>query len=118
MKSVLEQEVQLEDAFLDRMRETIDPPADAVAATLVEQGVAALVKDLIRQQEENRFKQFVAEEVSSKDRDLIYEWLGAFVTQHEAVIRQRMDPGSLRTLDESPKWSRLYEETVLKKAGS
>ena len=40
MKNVLGQEVQLEDAFLDRMRETIDPPADAVAATLVEQGAA------------------------------------------------------------------------------
>ena len=49
MKNVLGQEVQLEDAFMDRMRETIDPPADAVATTLVEQGAAALVKDLMRQ---------------------------------------------------------------------
>ena len=48
MKNVLGQEVKLENAFLDRMRETIDPPADAVAATL-EQGAASLVKDLIRQ---------------------------------------------------------------------
>ena len=48
MKSVLGQEVKLDDAFLDRMRESIDPPADAVAATL-EQGAATLVKDLMRQ---------------------------------------------------------------------
>ena len=31
------------------MRETIDPPADAVATTLVEHGAAGLVKDLMRQ---------------------------------------------------------------------
>ena len=30
MKNVLGQDVGLEDAFLDRMRETIDAPADAV----------------------------------------------------------------------------------------
>ena len=41
MKNVLGQDVALDDAFLDRMRETIDPPADAVATTLVEQGAAA-----------------------------------------------------------------------------
>ena len=49
MKNVLGQHVALEDAVLDRMRETIDPPADAVATTLVEQGAAGLVKDLMRQ---------------------------------------------------------------------
>jgi hypothetical protein len=49
MKNVLGQDVQLDDAFLNRMRETIDPPADAVAKTLVEQGAVPLVKDLLRQ---------------------------------------------------------------------
>ena len=41
--------MELEDAYLDRMRETIDAPADAVATTLIEQGAAGLVKDLMRQ---------------------------------------------------------------------
>lgn len=49
MKNVLGQDLQLDDAFLDRMRETIDPPADTVALTLVEQNARDTVKDLIRQ---------------------------------------------------------------------
>ena len=39
--------VRLDDAFLDRMRQTVDPPADAVAATLVAQKAHA-VADLIK----------------------------------------------------------------------
>jgi hypothetical protein len=48
MKNVLGQDVQLDDAFLDRMRQTVDPPADAVATTLVEQGAHRLVASLIK----------------------------------------------------------------------
>jgi hypothetical protein len=49
MKNVLGAAVTLDDAFLNRMRETIDPPADAVAATLIQQGALPLVRDLMRQ---------------------------------------------------------------------
>jgi hypothetical protein len=49
MKNVLGQETQLDDAFLNQMRETIDPPADAVATTLIAQGARDTVKDLMRQ---------------------------------------------------------------------
>jgi hypothetical protein len=48
MKNVLGQQVELSDAFLDRMRETVDPPADAVATSLVERGAHRLVADLIK----------------------------------------------------------------------
>jgi len=51
MKNVLGRDVVLDDAFLDRMRKTIDPPADAVAATLVEQGTHRLVADLIKKRQ-------------------------------------------------------------------
>jgi hypothetical protein len=48
MRNVLGREVQLDDAFLDRMRQTIDPPADAVARTVVEQNLHRVVGDLIK----------------------------------------------------------------------
>ena len=48
MKNVLGQELRLDDAFLDRMRQTVDPPADAVATTLVDQGAHRLVATLIK----------------------------------------------------------------------
>jgi hypothetical protein len=48
MKNVLGQEQRLDDAFLDQMRQTVDPPADAVAATLVDQGAHRLVAELIK----------------------------------------------------------------------
>jgi hypothetical protein len=49
MKNVLGQDTRLDDAFLNQMRETIDPPADAVATTLIAQGARNTVKDLMRQ---------------------------------------------------------------------
>jgi hypothetical protein len=49
MQNVLGQELPLDDAYLDRMRQTIDPPADAVAESLVDQGARDTVKDLMRQ---------------------------------------------------------------------
>jgi hypothetical protein len=48
MKNVLGSETTLSDAFLDRMRETTDPPADAVAASLCERGAHRLVAELIK----------------------------------------------------------------------
>jgi len=48
MKNVLGQDVRLDDAFLDRMRQTVDPPADAVATALVDQGAHRLVATLIK----------------------------------------------------------------------
>jgi ER-bound oxygenase mpaB/B'/Rubber oxygenase, catalytic domain len=51
MRNVLGRDVQLDDAFLDRMRQTIDPSADAVARTLVEQNLHRLVGDLIKQRQ-------------------------------------------------------------------
>jgi hypothetical protein len=48
MKNVLGGELSLSDLFLDRMRQTIDPPADAVAKSLVERGSHRLVGDLMR----------------------------------------------------------------------
>ena len=41
MRNVLGRDVQLDDAFLDRMRQTIDPPADAVARTARRTGPAS-----------------------------------------------------------------------------
>ena len=51
MRNVLGRDVQLDDAFLDRMRQTIDPPADAVAKTVVEQNLHRLIGDLIKKRE-------------------------------------------------------------------
>ena len=51
MRNVLGSDVQLDDAFLDRMRHTIDPPADAVAKTVVEQNLHRVVGDLIKKRE-------------------------------------------------------------------
>jgi hypothetical protein len=51
MRNVLGRDVQLDDAFLDRMRQTIDPPADAVAKTLVEQNLHRVVGDLIKKRQ-------------------------------------------------------------------
>lgn len=48
MKNVLGGEITLNDLFLDRMRQTVDPPADAVAQSLVERGSHRLVGDLMR----------------------------------------------------------------------
>jgi hypothetical protein len=47
MKNVLGKDVRLDDAFLDRMRQTIDPPADDVA-TALDEGAHRLVGDLIK----------------------------------------------------------------------
>jgi hypothetical protein len=51
MRNVLGRDVQLNDAFLDRMRQTIDPPADAVAKAVVEQNLHRLVGDLIKKRQ-------------------------------------------------------------------
>ena len=48
MRNVLGTETRLDDAFLDRMRETVDAPADAVAATLCESGAHRQVAQLIK----------------------------------------------------------------------
>jgi ER-bound oxygenase mpaB/B'/Rubber oxygenase, catalytic domain len=48
MNNVLGTETRLDTAFLDRMRQTIDPPADAVADSLVERGAHRLVAQLIK----------------------------------------------------------------------
>jgi hypothetical protein len=48
MRNVLGRDLQLDNAFLDRMRQTIDPPADAVARTVVEQNLHRVVGDLIK----------------------------------------------------------------------
>ena len=48
MKNVLGTETVLSGAFLDQMRETIDPPADAVAASLCDRGAHRLVGELIK----------------------------------------------------------------------
>jgi|SoiMethySBSTD1v2_1073268.scaffolds.fasta_scaffold01399_23 hypothetical protein len=51
MRNVLGRDVQLDDAFLDRMRNTIDPQADAVAKTLVDQNLHRAVADLIKKRQ-------------------------------------------------------------------
>ena len=51
MKNVLGRDVSLDDGFLDAMRATIDPPADAVARTLIDQGAHRQVADLIKKRE-------------------------------------------------------------------
>jgi hypothetical protein len=51
MRNVLGRDVQLDDAFLDRLRNTIDPPADAVAKSLVEQNLHRVVGDLIKKRQ-------------------------------------------------------------------
>ena len=51
MRNVLGRDVQLDDAFLDRMRQTIDPSADAVARTIVEQNLHREVADMIKKRQ-------------------------------------------------------------------
>jgi hypothetical protein len=51
MRNVLGRDVQLDDAFLDRMRQTIDPSADAVAKTIVEQNLHREVGDMIKKRQ-------------------------------------------------------------------
>jgi hypothetical protein len=51
MRNVLGRDVQLDDAFLDRMRQTIDPPADAVAKTVVERDLHRVVGDMIKKRQ-------------------------------------------------------------------
>jgi hypothetical protein len=51
MRNVLGRDLQLDDAFLDKMRQTIDPPADAVAKTVVEQNLHRMVGDLIKKRQ-------------------------------------------------------------------
>jgi len=48
MKNVLGSETRLDDVFMDGMRETVDPPADAVAQSLVDRGAHRLVGELIK----------------------------------------------------------------------
>jgi hypothetical protein len=48
MKNVLGTETALDDVFLDRMRQTVDPPADAVAESLVQRGAHRLVAELMK----------------------------------------------------------------------
>ena len=43
--------MQLDDVFLDRMRQTIDPSADAVARTIVEQNLHRKVADMIKKRQ-------------------------------------------------------------------
>jgi len=51
MRNVLGRDMQLDDAFLDRMRQTIDPSADAVARTIVEQNLHREVADMIKKRQ-------------------------------------------------------------------
>jgi len=51
MRNVLGRDIQLDDAFLDRMRQTIDPSADAVARTIVEQNLHREVADMIKKRQ-------------------------------------------------------------------
>ena len=51
MQNVLGTETHLTDAFLDDMRQTVDPPADAVAAALRSGGADRLVARLIRERQ-------------------------------------------------------------------
>ena len=51
MKNVLGRDVVLDDAFLDRLRQTLDPPADAVAATVVAQDLHRKVSELMKKRE-------------------------------------------------------------------
>ncbi|MGH9308936.1 MAG: oxygenase MpaB family protein [Vicinamibacterales bacterium] len=48
MRNVLGTETRLDDAFLDGMRQTVDPPADAVARSLVERDAHRLVGELMK----------------------------------------------------------------------
>ena len=43
--------MQLDDAFLDRMRQTIDAPADAVAKTVIERDLHRVVGDMIKKRQ-------------------------------------------------------------------
>jgi hypothetical protein len=48
MRNVLGRETVLNDIFLDGMRETVDPSADAVASSLCARGAHRLVGELIK----------------------------------------------------------------------
>jgi hypothetical protein len=51
MRNVLGRDVQLDDAFLDRMRQTVDPPADEVAAAVVTPEVLLKVRELMKRRQ-------------------------------------------------------------------
>jgi hypothetical protein len=51
MRNVLGHDVALDDAFLDRMRHTIDPLADAVAATVVAQDLHRKIGELMKKRQ-------------------------------------------------------------------
>jgi hypothetical protein len=51
MRNVLGRDVQLNDAFLDRMRQTVDPPADDVAAAVVTPEVLLRVRELMKRRQ-------------------------------------------------------------------
>ena len=51
MKNVLGTVTALDNAFLDRMRETLDPPADAVAAGLCDRNEHRIVAELMRKRQ-------------------------------------------------------------------
>jgi hypothetical protein len=51
MRNVLGRDVQLDDAFLDRMRQTVDPPAGDVAAAVVTPEVLLRVRELMKRRQ-------------------------------------------------------------------
>jgi hypothetical protein len=60
------------------------------------------IKELMRKQEEDRFRQFVQAEVKREDQDAIYNWLEQFVLKHEKVIIDQLPSDWQRRIEDSP----------------
>jgi hypothetical protein len=68
------------------------------------------IRELMIQQEKERFNQFVEEDVSKPDRDTIYTWVEEFVIQHEKEILDRLPHEARKRLTDTP------DETARRKA--
>jgi len=62
----------------------------------------ARIKDLMRKQEEDRFRLYVQEEVPRADQDAIYSWIEEFVLKNEPKIMERLRGDWRARIESSP----------------
>jgi hypothetical protein len=61
----------------------------------------ARIKELMEQQEEQRFREFLPN-LSAEDREAVFRWLATFVGRHEEDIRKNMPPEIRERLAAAP----------------
>ena len=62
----------------------------------------AKIKEIVRRQEAQRFRQFAGSDLPDQDKDIIYEWLKEFVAKHEDEIVSALSPDFRRRLSPDP----------------